>query len=410
MVVALIGAAVLTVAQVNGRVVSQSNDSAEAEVLAENAVEYALNVIANDPNWRTDYPTAMAVGPISMGRGTISFTLSDDVGGTLATSTTDSVRIYGTGKVRSATKVYSLRAMPTSPLTCLQTAMDVSGAATFASGMTSITGSGIVASNVSVTGNSNNFNALNVEAVTTVIGCTGTGTHNGLATARTFPDSTHVFDFYKTNGTSISIGSLPVSGTTSQCFYRVLSSSVNSLGGATNASGIYVIDCQSKVIQVAFCRVVGTLVLLNVGSGSTIQSSNYFQQGSSGYPVLMVQGAITIKTAATNLADNSATGNANVASINYNQSGAAYQGVTDTTYTTQYPSRFDGLVYVSGNLTTSSAPNFNGALVVGGTYTGSAFTSITLTYDSSFYKNPPPGFTGTSLAPVSGSWRWETAP
>ncbi|MDB5333842.1 MAG: hypothetical protein JWP03_4993, partial [Phycisphaerales bacterium] len=192
MVVALIGAAVLTVAQVNGRVVSQSNDSAEAEVLAENAVEYALNVIANDPNWRTDYPTAMAVGPISMGRGTISFTLSDDVGGTLATSTTDSVRIYGTGKVRSATKVYSLRAMPTSPLTCLQTAMDVSGAATFASGMTSITGSGIVASNVSVTGNSNNFNALNVEAVTTVIGCTGTGTHNGLATARTFPDSTHV--------------------------------------------------------------------------------------------------------------------------------------------------------------------------------------------------------------------------
>ncbi|MDB5331722.1 MAG: hypothetical protein JWP03_2873, partial [Phycisphaerales bacterium] len=272
------------------------------------------------------------------------------------------------------------------------------------------TGSGIVASNVSVTGNSNSFNALNVEAVTTVTGCTGTGTHNGLATARTFPDSTHVFDFYKTNGTSISIGSLPVSGTTSQCFYRVLSSSVNSLGGATNASGIYVIDCQSKVIQVAFCRVVGTLVLLNVGSGSTIQSSNYFQQGSSGYPVLMVQGAITIKTAATNLADNSATGNANVASINYNQSGAAYQGVTDTTYTTQYPSRFDGLVYVSGNLTTSSAPNFNGALVVGGTYTGSAFTSITLTYDSSFYKNPPPGFTGTSLAPVSGSWRWETAP
>ncbi|MDB5303206.1 MAG: hypothetical protein JWM97_755, partial [Phycisphaerales bacterium] len=163
MVIAVIAAAVLTVAQVNGRVVSQANDSAEAEVLAENAVEYALNVIANDSTWRTDYPLLMATGPVPMGRGTISFTLVDDMGGTLATSTTDSVRIYGTGKVRNATKVYSLKAAPNSALNCLQTAMDVSGAATFGSTMT-ISGSGLIASNVSVTGNSNNFNALNVIA------------------------------------------------------------------------------------------------------------------------------------------------------------------------------------------------------------------------------------------------------
>ncbi|MDB5172345.1 MAG: hypothetical protein JWN51_1118 [Phycisphaerales bacterium] len=409
MVIAVIAAAVLTVAQVNGRVVSQANDSAEAEVLAENAVEYALNVIANDSNWRTDYPALMAVGPVPMGRGTISFTLADDMGGTLATSTTDSIRIYGTGKVRNATKVYSLKAAPVSPLNCLQTVMDVSGAATFGSTMT-ISGSGLIASNVSVTGNSNNFNALNVEAVTTVLLCSGTGTHTGLAAARSLPDSTHVFDFYKTNGTSISIGSLPKVGVNYQCFYRVLSPSVNTLGGGTNASGIYVIDCQNNNIQVAFCRVVGTLVLLNVGSASTVQSSNYFQTGTNGYPVLMVQGAITIKTASANLVDNSATGNATVASINYNQTGAPYQGVADTTFTTAYPSRFDGLVYVSGALTTSTVVNINGVLIVGGAYTGTTLSTLTLNYDSSSYKNPPPGFTGGSLAPVSGSWRWEPGP
>ncbi|MDB5299741.1 MAG: hypothetical protein JWO87_1404 [Phycisphaerales bacterium] len=409
MVIAVIAAAVLTVAQVNGRVVSQANDSAEAEVLAENAVEYALNVIANDSTWRTDYPLLMATGPVPMGRGTISFTLVDDMGGTLATSTTDSIRIYGTGKVRNATKVYSLKAAPVSPLNCLQTVMDVSGAATFGSTMT-ISGSGIIASNTSVTGNSNNFHALNVEAATTVLLCSGTGTYTGLAAARSLPDSTHVFDFYKNSSSAVNIsyGSLTGSPTKSLT-NRLLGPGVNS-GGSGSANGIYVIDCAGGAITVSNCRVIGTLVLLNVGAGSAIQSSNYFQQGwdgtgrPTGYPVLMVQGPIAIKTAAANLADSSAN------SINYNQTGAPYQGVTDTTYTTQYPSRFDGLVYVSGALTTSTVVNINGVLIVGSTYTGSAFSTLTLNYDSSFYKNPPPGFTGSVLAPASGSWRWETAP
>jgi Tfp pilus assembly protein PilX len=418
MVVALIAAAVLTVAQVNGRVVSQSNDSAEAEVLAENAVEYALNVIANDSNWRTDYPTSMAVGPISMGRGTISFTLQDDVGGTLATSTTDSVRIYGTGKVRNATKVYSLKAAPTSPLTCLQTAMDVSGVATFGS-ITTISGSGIIASNSTINGGSNSFNSpLSLEARTAITSYSGSAAHTSPATARTFPDSTHVFDFYKNSSTAVTI---TPSGPPYQLTNRLLGPGVNCTGGATitigptSTNGIYVINCGGNTITIANCRVIGTLVLLNVGGGSIIQNSNYFQQGwdqtghSTGYPVLMVQmassaAALTIKTAATNLADNSTN------NINYNQTLAPYQGVADATFTTQYPSRFDGLVYVWGALTTNVSPNVNGVLIVDGTYTGTSLSSLTLTYDSSFYKNPPPGFTGTALAPVSGSWRWETAP
>ena len=55
------------------------------------------------------------------------------------------------------------------------------------------------------------------------------------------------------------------------------------------------------------------------------------------------------------------------------------------------PSQIAGLVYCSGNLTTSSNPVQNtGVLVVGGSWSGGG--SISLAYDSYYAGNPPHGF------------------
>src|SRR5262249_52059246 len=116
--------------------------------------------------------------------------------------------------------------------------------------------------------------------------------------------------------------------------------------------------------------------------------------------------AFTIKSSNANLADVSGT-------INYNPAGAPYAGATpstDSTYTTSYASVISGLVYVSGNLITSTShPVFNGSVVVGGTVTISAALDVTYA-GTTLYSNPPPGFTGSGpLSTVSATWRWERA-
>ena len=182
---------------------------------------------------------------------------------------------------------------------------------------------------------------------------------------------------------------------------KLLSPASNPFGGGTNSKGIYVIDCKGQNLVIMTTRVVGTLVILNPGAASKIQTQNYFAPAVTGYPCLMVQGDMTFSETTQNLADSSAS------FVNYNPVGTPYMGATDSTYTTQYPDRFDGLVYVSGNLTTQGTFTTSGTVIVGGSWSSNG--TANLTYDAATYKNPPPGFTSGQLVPVSGSWKWEAA-
>lgn len=415
MVVAMVSMAVLAVAQINGRVVAQANDSAEAEVLAEAATEFALSAIASDANWRTDYPTSMPVGPLALGRGTISFSIADDAGGNLVSNPADPVRISGTGIVRGAKKVYSLRCASGGALSCLQVSAAFGGKISLTS-MTLTGGSAVsLTSNALITpisATSVSFGmATTLQAPTTIttLLCSGT-TPTTTSGTRSLPDPVHVFDYYKANGTQITIGSIPASGTLHTMQLALLSPGSNPYGGGTNAQGIYWIDCKStEALQISNCRIVGTLVIFNPAATSGTINSNYFAPAVSNYPALLVQGNWSLGTVATNLADSAATGNATTPTINYNPANTPYNGVSDTTYTTTYPSRIDGIVYASGNLTGKNAPAVNGVLLAGGTFTQSS-GSLTLTYNSAYYTNPPPGFTSSTIVPVPGSWKWEKAP
>src|SRR5213592_3040504 len=75
LLVTVIGLSVLNVAQINGRVTRVGNDAAEAEVLAESAVEFAANALAADSNWRSTYTSGSLTTGVALGHGTISFKL-----------------------------------------------------------------------------------------------------------------------------------------------------------------------------------------------------------------------------------------------------------------------------------------------------------------------------------------------
>ena len=216
-----------------------------------------------------------------------------------------------------------------------------------------------------------------------------------LATALTFPDSTAV-SYYQQTGTAISFSSL--SGNSLQNV--LLSPSSNPYGSGANANGVYVIDCQGNNLSVQNCRIVGTLVILNPGSGTTIQNSVVCCPAVSNYPCLMVNGSITINQGNNYLSE----GN----SQNYNPPGTPYPYPTGTSNTTGgdlFPPSIQGLIYVAGNLTIQGSELAANVIVVGGSCSiGNAMT-LYLSYDPTYYKSPPPGLGTIQMAVSPGSWQ-----
>ena len=404
--------------RLNARDVSQGNDALRAEALAESAVEYALAKLAADASWRTTYTNNVEAPAVSMAGGTMVFKLVDESTGSLTSNPTNPVRIYGIGKYGKAIKAFSVQAAGKAGLTCLNAAVTTGGTfslnqATFqANGFTLASNSTMSAANTS----SGTVNA-NVEAVGAITpgSATITGTSTTGVTARGMPAST-AFDYYIANGTPISYSSIP-SGIIQNVVLSPSSNPYSLVGLITNARGIYVIDCQNQVLQMTHCRIVGTLVILNPGSGSSIGLGSggndqiNWEPAVTGYPCLLVKGSITLTF------NNSPNGTLSESSgsVNFNPPGTPYPypgGTTNLTTTDTYPSIIDGLVYVSGNVTggTSRFPSVD-LLVVGGNYDASQDT-VTLNYNTNYLNSPPPGFAsgGGQVVPTTGTWKWEKYP
>jgi hypothetical protein len=407
MLLAAVCYGLLAVSRLNGRSYQQARDTREAEVLAESAVQRAAALLAKYPTtWRTTYTNNVETAQVAVGRGTVSFKLVDEVDGNLSNNTTDPVRVYGYGRVGTATKVYSVVLTPGvgKPYTCLGVAADCGGGITFLA-LDAVAGSATISTNASITATSTAFNATNLEAVSaiTLALCTGTGTRTFNVAARTFPDAT-VFDWYKANGTVMS--GLLSGGTRIQ--YALISPTSNPYTGGTNAKGIYVINCGGNPMQIDTARIVGTLVMLNTG-GVTIMNQINWEPAVTGLPCLLVEGNITWNTTSAALSETSAGINFNPSSTPYPYLGGQPGGTFDTNTTGTFPCQINGLVYCTGNLSTSNNPIQNkGVLVVGGTWSPGG--TINLNYDPSFATNPPWGFGASVMLAQSGTWRWETAP
>jgi hypothetical protein len=184
---------------------------------------------------------------------------------------------------------------------------------------------------------------------------------------------------------------------------RVLLSPTSNPYGTPNAQGIYILNCGGQSVTIGPCRIVGTLVLLSAGSGTTIQGPITWEPAIAGYPALLADQAIAISFNSTAALSESTLG------VNFNPAGTPYPysgGSANTTVTDAFPSIINGLVYCGGNLTIASAAKFRGSVITAGQLNLNA-TSTTLSYGNDAFVSPPPGFTTSlpALYPVPGSWQ-----
>lgn len=404
---AVAGISMITLSQISIRSAGMSDDAIEASVLAESAVEAALLNMTNNSNWRTDYTNNVESSQRVLGHGTISFKFVDESDANLSNGTSDPVRVYGLGRVRRSTRVYSVLCAPRG-MTSLSTGMSFDQALTL--GSVSVYGTATISSNGLMTCTGSTFTGTNLESaglVTTAL-CTGTGARKSLVSAKEMPNSATVFNLYQSIATRMS--GVSTSGGSGYQINRVLISPLNNpYSGGINTAGLYYIDCGGSSITITDSRIVGTLILRNCG-GLTLQGAVNGEPSMLGYPVLMVEGNLNWKTNGNPLleSDSPAT-NFNPSGIPYPYNLGAGGGTANTTQTDSYPNQISGLIYVSGGLTTSGAPVLNkGVLLCAGAW--SAAGSMSLRFDDTYYNNPAPGFTSTTLIPQSGTWQWEQAP
>jgi hypothetical protein len=213
---------------------------------------------------------------------------------------------------------------------------------------------------------------------------------------RTMPDATTLFDLYAPPvGTQINIASLPSSGPGASLEDVLLSPQSNPYG-STNAQGIYVIDVAGTSLRIRNCRIVGTLVLLNTTTATEVIDAVHWEPAIANYPSLLVKGQISFHFDATRTLDEGST--------NFNPQNTPYGGTWDTVTDDSYPTVIKGLVYVSGRIDTTTDPSFDGAVVCGDV--ANTTNDITLTYQSTFLNDPPPGFGGSPRMVVApDSWK-----
>jgi hypothetical protein len=411
MVISAMVYGVVVASQVSSRAMPLRNDAAEAEVLSRSAIDQAVQIISTNSAWRTAYSNNVESTRMALGRGTASFKLVDETTGSLSTSTTNPVRVYGIGRVGKATKVCSVVMSLTQgpPYSSLRVAAASVGSISMVGLLLNpivIPGAETIESNTSMTITFCTLNGTNLQSpgLITSTSITGGGVIISGAPARTFPDPAHVFDYYKTNGTNVSYGS-----TGGSISWKLLSPTVTSMGGGTNAQGIYVIDCGGSAFTISNSRIVGTLVLLNT-SGLTISGQISMEPAVKGYPCLLVQGNLTWSTtsAALSEAGPPAT-NFNPAGVPYPYNYGAGGGSSNATTGDSFPSQINGLVYCTGNLSTNNQPVQNkGVLIAGGSWSNGA-SNFVLTWDPYYTMYPPPGFYTSVWTPNAGTWRWELA-
>ncbi|MBI1338258.1 MAG: hypothetical protein GC164_15050 [Phycisphaera sp.] len=184
---------------------------------------------------------------------------------------------------------------------------------------------------------------------------------------------------------------------------RVLLSPTNNPfgSGQANSEGIYILDCQGKDVIVEDCRIVGTLVLRDPGSHTTVQGSVCMEPAVRGYPALMADNDITLSLSAAGLSESTTN-------THFNPAGSPYPypaGSVNTTLTDGYPSKIRGLVYAAGKLEILGPTSVEGVIiacddmdVVG--------TNLTLRYSATSLNTTPPGFDNQirALFLDRGSW------
>ncbi|MDA1233147.1 MAG: carbohydrate binding domain-containing protein, partial [Planctomycetota bacterium] len=182
---------------------------------------------------------------------------------------------------------------------------------------------------------------------------------------------------------------------------QLISPTVNPYG-ATNAKGIYVINCAGKDVVIGNSRIVGTLVFIDPGKNSAIQGSVCWEAAVYNFPALLTNKEFSIRTATTGLSEVNSGKNLNPTGTPYPFDG----GTANQTSSDSYPSKITGIIYSADKLNLSGSPNIKGVVIADNDVRVAA-TSVALNYGNIYLNDPPPGFNGGTITMkvVAGTWR-----
>ena len=350
-----IGIAGVLVAQSQRRAAQARFQAAIARANAMSAVEFGLQIAQNTAAWRASIqPDGIALNRASSS-GNMKLTVTDPADSNLTNSLSDLVTLTGEGTFGTSLQMVRVKLTPSAtPLDSLTPGVTVNGTISFSgSGTTYIRADGGIQSNTSIS----SATVTIVSPVSAVGAITGTGYSVGSTTpvrARQMPTASSVLAIYAAMATTIPYGS--ISGNKID---KVLLSPNSNPWGANNAAGVYLINCNNNTIEISKSRVLGTLILVNPKSDSKFEGPCLLESLSQDAPALIVVGNWPFDLGTGTLSELSL-------STNFNPTGSAYRGQANALALDSYPTLINGIVYVTGNATISSALTIEGTLLVGG--------------------------------------------
>ncbi len=346
-----------------------------ARAISQSGIELAVAYIQSDSSWRTLRGLGEWMRDQPLLGGTVTVTAVDPDGSAID-DYMDDITIVSEGSFGRARQTASVTLTPLAvPMDCLTYASSSVGNTGFEK---VITANAPIASNGSMAASGATVNA-NVYAASSILGLTFRQSKFPNSGTRQHPDSATVFDWYVANGTVINRSLLPGGD-----IDKVVLGPNSNPYGTPNARGIYVIDCAGNQIKIRDSRIEGTLVLLNPKSDSTIENTINWKPAVATLPALLIKGSITIKPDDKVLSESSQK-------VNFNPPAAPYNGVSDSDQLDTYPTQISGLVYASGQITVENTVKLYGQIVSGAAIVFKKDV-VTITRDSTYYDNPPPGF------------------
>jgi Carbohydrate binding domain len=112
LLVTVIGMSALTAVRVMRQSAEGANDAAQAQVLAQSAVEQALLAIHGNATWRDSRVHNTWSTPQPLGEGTLAWKLVDEINGGFKADRNARVRVFGKGVCGPSTWIYSVLVQP----------------------------------------------------------------------------------------------------------------------------------------------------------------------------------------------------------------------------------------------------------------------------------------------------------
>ena len=353
-----------------------------AQHYAQHGINHALFFTNIEPNWRNMLTSGIWLQDIAVDQATYTVEGIDTVDGDLATGANDPILFISTATVDGVSRSVQVQ------VTQETTPHELFNYAVAAGGNIDINNhariNGNITTNIDVdkTG-ADTWIFGDVEAVGIITETNNvSGTITEGADPKDFPDYNAIFTYYQAHATPIAYTPL---------IEDKLISHINNPYGPVNPDGLYKINCANQKIVIKDCRIVGTLVLINPKSDSTIEAAINWQPARPDYPALIIDGIFTIKP----------DKDLDEAQRNTDFSLPAESGAGSITDV--YPNEIRGLIYSNNTLVVDKDFTLQGTIISDGMV--DLKSNAAVTYDPSILDNPPPGFSKTLLQPVPGTWR-----